>query len=139
MSRREPFICDENAGHVISAINRMAASFDVAALSIEEVVSLDELLARCMGMLWHEHSHVLAPLYRLMQESLDWFNDDLDGGATDSSVTRQAPTDTCHPSLRCPCLRSRGLACITGVELAQRRRRTTTGRLSSPGELDSSR
>jgi len=80
MSRREPFISDENAGHVISAVNRMAASFDVAALSIEEVISLYEVLERCMDMLWHKHSHVLAPLYNVLQEFLDWSDDEPEGG-----------------------------------------------------------
>lgn len=81
MSRRGPLIGDESAGHLIRVVNRAAASFDVAALSIEEVIELYELLERCMDTLWHEHERVLLPLYEaLHRQRRDPSDDEPEGG-----------------------------------------------------------
>ena len=80
MSRREPFISEENARHLLRLVNRAAASFDVAALPLEEVMALYVLLERCMDRLWHEHERVLVPLYEALHRRHDPSDDESQGG-----------------------------------------------------------
>ena len=64
MSGDKPLISPESAVYLAQILNRVAASFDVAALSNEEVIEVYTLLDRLTGTLWREHKHVLFPLYQ---------------------------------------------------------------------------
>jgi hypothetical protein len=64
MSSEKPLISPESAGYLAQVVNRVAASFDVAALSNEEVIELHTLLDRLTDALWREHKHLLFTLYQ---------------------------------------------------------------------------
>lgn len=85
MSRAKPLISPESAVYLAQVINRVAASFEVAALSNEEAIELYMLLDRLTDTLWREHARVLVPLYRAMLQrlgvSLDEEPEDEDDGS----------------------------------------------------------
>ena len=70
MSRQKPLLSPESAVYLAQVINRVAASFEVAALSNEEAIELYTLLDRLTDTLWREHARVLVPLYRAMLQRL---------------------------------------------------------------------
>jgi hypothetical protein len=76
MSRDKPLISPESAGYLARVVNRVAASFDVAALSAEEAVELYTLLDRLTGIIWSEHKQVLFPLYQSMLQRRGLLEDD---------------------------------------------------------------
>lgn len=59
-------IDDIAAVHLVSIINHIAESFDVAALSPAEAVAAYTLMDRLTSALWQEHKTVLVPLYRAL-------------------------------------------------------------------------
>ena len=86
MSDAKPLLNDRSAVCLAGVINR-AASFDVAALSAEEAIEAYTLLDHLMAALWHEHRHVLLPMYQSLLERLgvniDGDDDDgADGGTS---------------------------------------------------------
>lgn len=78
MSRDEPFISLESARYLAQVVNRIAASFDVAELSAEEVIELYTLLDRLTETLWREHKHTLLPFYQALTQRLGLLDDDDD-------------------------------------------------------------
>jgi hypothetical protein len=77
MSDQKPLISPESAGYLAQVVNRVADSFDVAALSDEEAIELYLLLDRLSSALWEEHKRTLLPLFLgLMTSRTDWFEED---------------------------------------------------------------
>jgi hypothetical protein len=70
MSNDKPLISPESAGYLAQIINRVAASFDVAALSNEEAIEIYMLLDRLTETLWREHKRTLFLLYQAMLQRL---------------------------------------------------------------------
>jgi hypothetical protein len=72
MSHETPPLIDTvSADYLVQIVNRVAASFDVAALSVEEVIVLQSLLERFNNALWHEHGQSLLLAYRDVAEHPD--------------------------------------------------------------------
>jgi len=89
MSHEKPLIDKVSADYLVRLVNRVAASFDVAALSAEEVVVLQLLLERFDNALWHEHEKTMLGAYRDVVEHPDEYepyedDEDEDGEDDDS-------------------------------------------------------
>lgn len=83
MSHEKPLIDKVSADYLARIVNRVAASFDVAGLSAEEVVVIQALLERFDNALWHEHSQTLLGAYRDVAEHPDEYEPDEDEGEDD--------------------------------------------------------
>ena len=84
MSRTAPLIEEQSAGYLDRVVNRAGSSFDVAALSTEEVILIYMLLDRLIDALWRHHQHVLLPLYQSLLERLGLLETDEPEDAGDS-------------------------------------------------------
>ena len=56
---REPLVAARDTHLVASLLNRAAAAFDIAALSVAEAIFLADILDRAIRALWLAHDHDL--------------------------------------------------------------------------------
>ncbi|MGA9468785.1 MAG: hypothetical protein WBV10_14270 [Exiguobacterium marinum] len=78
MSHEKPLIDSVSADYLVRIVNRVAASFDVAGLSAEEVVVIQALLERFDNALWHEHEKMMLGAYRDVLEHPEKYEGDED-------------------------------------------------------------
>ena len=63
MSGSNPLLSEMGASYLAMVVNRVAASFDVSALSTEEVVEICVLLDRFIAALTVDHREIILLLY----------------------------------------------------------------------------
>ena len=86
MSNDDALIGEDSAVFLSRIANRVAESFDVAALSPEEAVAAFLLLERIQATLFREHKLVLLPLYKeILHLDLSNDNDEPEGSGGNSN------------------------------------------------------
>jgi hypothetical protein len=85
MSHDKPLIDSVSAGYLAQIVNRVAAAFDVAALSSEEIIVLQVLLERFDDALWQAHGQALQGAYRDVVEHPEAYEGDDDDDDDDGS------------------------------------------------------
>ena len=85
MSRKKPLINEQSAVCLARVINRIAMSFDVAALSVEEVVQVHIVLERLTDALVQVHEDMLRSLYQSVTQYSSFSIDDGLGESDDES------------------------------------------------------